>query len=625
MVILWDLLLQAVADDCSCDLYTVTYLRRRLKNEGVRLLTVTLPKLEKSLLRSIELGLFDRPTDFAWKGRSLRYFRSLLDKIFDQKTGRLLPNFDVVAVYALRQLCGYCYKLGLAFDAEQVRDYAAKYMSSQKEIRETVVDFEWSESLRKNAETFYKPLYQASPDHIMGHGVRCGPGSFAGAGTRSTLGMPFWDWKNVPDFLSGTCNTKQRPHSGYFKPYPSCKSRIYMVKEKPCCEVLFVNKDSRGPRVISKEPLHTLRAQMAFFTWASQTLERVSRKTINFGDQSINRLLARAGSLNGTYATLDLKDASDRVSYRLCTRVFRHAPGIMWYLKHGRSTHYDLRIPKTDMRYTERLGALAGMGSGLTFPVMAFLAQLSICTAIQQNTGLRYKDIRNVVHVYGDDIVLPVGWVDYAKNGLEKSGLIVNVDKSYVNGPFRESCGGDYIRGNECSPIRLKLHNVPLLSAAECHHELRADITQSYQAALFVKAVVAHSHECKRSGLNALARLWIDAFRKGGYNCPLVGDNSPVLGELMWDSTRIMDQGVGGDASAPDGYLKKVTLAIPVENPSVLMCENKFLGRKIRPSELDVHQWLEGSRQESAFGFIIVPRRLKLRNKKVSVLAALAR
>jgi hypothetical protein len=60
------------------------------------------------------------------------------------------------------------------------------------------------------------------------------------------------------------------------------------------------------------------------------------------------------------------------------------------------------------------------------------------------------------VFVYGDDIVLPSKIAQAVTTALGMAGLMVNQSKSFVRGPFRESCGGEFVNTFDITPIRLR-------------------------------------------------------------------------------------------------------------------------------------------------------------------------
>jgi hypothetical protein len=60
------------------------------------------------------------------------------------------------------------------------------------------------------------------------------------------------------------------------------------------------------------------------------------------------------------------------------------------------------------------------------------------------------------VCIFGDDIIIPVDHVDRTIGLIEAVGFKVNSQKSYVKGPFRESCGVDCYSGVNVTPVRVK-------------------------------------------------------------------------------------------------------------------------------------------------------------------------
>lgn len=159
-----------------------------------------------------------------------------------------------------------------------------------------------------------------------------------------------------------------------------------------------------------------------------------------------NQALALSGSIDGRIATIDLKDASNMISRMLVSGTM---PPI-WYslLEAIRSPYIDVEGVRT------QCNMMSTMGNGFTFPLMTLIIVALIY-------GMRAKkQARPNLHidwsqtaVYGDDIIVPVH--EYAElcEVLTSAGLVVNRDKSYSDGPFRESCGGDYYNGVDVTPI----------------------------------------------------------------------------------------------------------------------------------------------------------------------------
>jgi hypothetical protein len=102
------------------------------------------------------------------------------------------------------------------------------------------------------------------------------------------------------------------------------------------------------------------------------------------------------------------------------------------------------------------LHMISTMGNGFTFPLMTLVLVALIygfrCIRGGPNLFVDWTD----TCVFGDDIILPTreyaGFVEV----LTKAGLVVNLDKSYSEGAFRESCGGDYLNGVDITPFYVK-------------------------------------------------------------------------------------------------------------------------------------------------------------------------
>jgi hypothetical protein len=215
----------------------------------------------------------------------------------------------------------------------------------------------------------------------------------------------------------------------------------------PMARVCLVPKDSRGPRIISCEPAELLYIQQGLMKKLYRCLESspITAGRLNFTDQSINQRLAESSSISNDYATIDLSDASDRVSLNLIRAVF--PPRWVEALEACRSestTLPDGRIVK--------LNKFAPMGSSCCFPVEA----LVFWTCVQATMHVLRSRSRIETYVYGDDIIVPSHLYEEAVGGLETIGLIVNKSKSFYDGPFRESCGGEYHRGVDVTPVRVR-------------------------------------------------------------------------------------------------------------------------------------------------------------------------
>jgi hypothetical protein len=205
--------------------------------------------------------------------------------------------------------------------------------------------------------------------------------------------------------------------------------------------ILLVPKDSRGPRIISCEPKEHQWVQQGLMRRMVEWIERhpLTRNCVHFTDQSINASLALQASKDGSLATLDLSEASDRVGADLVRAIFP---------KEMVTAMFACRSAVTVLPdgSSVTLNKFAPMGSGLCFPVLACV--IYVC--------LRSVGIYDC-HVYGDDVIVSRSNATKAIAALQAVGLKVNLQKScYSDSLFRESCGCDAFAGADVTPIRIR-------------------------------------------------------------------------------------------------------------------------------------------------------------------------
>lgn len=225
----------------------------------------------------------------------------------------------------------------------------------------------------------------------------------------------------------------------------------------PHARVCLVPKDSRGPRIISCEPAEHMYIQQGLMGLLYDVIEShyLTSGYVNFRDQETNRELARQGSITGEYATIDLSEASDRVSLKLVELVF--PPAWVECFAACRSETTDLPNGKV-----VRLNKFAPMGSACCFPVEALVfwacAEASrLGVGISSPSALEGRgETSTSIWVYGDDIIVPTKYFEGVIDGLQSVGLVANRSKSYSAGPFRESCGGDFHLGVDVTPVRVR-------------------------------------------------------------------------------------------------------------------------------------------------------------------------
>lgn len=170
--------------------------------------------------------------------------------------------------------------------------------------------------------------------------------------------------------------------------------------------------------------------------------------------QPINQAMARLGSLTGLICTIDLKKASDMILIELIRRTWPE----QWFNFMMKIRSEFTTLPKGEQI---KLNMMSTMGNGFTFPMMT-LTIVALIYAMRRQHGAPPVHIRkwrmdwSSTSVFGDDIIIPT--YEYAEltQLLNDAGFIVNHDKSYASGFFRESCGGDYYKGYNVTPFYVK-------------------------------------------------------------------------------------------------------------------------------------------------------------------------
>lgn len=217
-----------------------------------------------------------------------------------------------------------------------------------------------------------------------------------------------------------------------------------------------VPKDGKGPRLIAAEPDANQWIQQGLAGFITQSLRLHEITSIDFRRQELSRERALAGSRDGSLATVDLKSASDRLSCWLVQRLFRANRSLLEAMAACRTRYMCNDIDKKLPSLIE-LRKFATMGSALTFPLQSITFLVLTLAAYCYTRGIppkRWRQGLRDIQVYGDDIVVPVDSLDALHKILSAVGLLVNRDKTFGNGNFREACGLDAFRGYDVTPVK---------------------------------------------------------------------------------------------------------------------------------------------------------------------------
>jgi hypothetical protein len=555
-------ILQALLEDASestganvtRDLITI---KSRLEHEGESFLSICLPTFGKLLLAGLDSGVlpstvfhyFRRKTKSGGKLAVPCFLHGLVSKVFDERTGNLRENACVVSINFLWKICNLYKKEKKPCSKEREQNAFHAYVDTDLSLRKRKLPEPVSLGLvRRRVVGEIRSRYAQPPClRVAGYGNAYGLSDSTGAlvalfgDNYQTDSRPRHGPGATADGLKGNQKYTSRlwysrwngvfsweDLYGFSTVFQADSASLSTDHEIPV-KVISVPKTQKTPRIISVEPTGVQYAQQLVSSRLISAMSTSSfRRQIDIRNQKTNANLALSGSLTGEWATIDLSEASDRVSAKLVRDTFRSAPQVSRELFATRSRHAQL--PDGTLL---TLAKFASMGSACTFPVETLVFYTLAVSAIVDwrwesvvaregdPAGLNCRDMHSICETslglafaYGDDIIVPNGSFSHVVSRLEDSNLKVNRDKSFSQGAFRESCGMDAYEGYEITPVYVRT----------------AIPTTIRDASEFV-SWVAFANNAYKHGLWRLSnhvRQYID--RLSGFALPHVRETSPGLG-----------------------------------------------------------------------------------------------
>lgn len=362
---------RTLGTDMSRDWITI---QTRFQHEGYSFLTITLPAYSTWLEQSLEEGkmlptIFSR---FKRRGHSVGpcFLQGLTKHVFSYDTGDLLETADPSSVFFIRSICALFKKIKLpCSDARNVRSIM-KFVDTDRTLPDKV---ELNNIERSVAHVVLRSLKIFEYDDSL-------PKHGKGATFERILGNQKY---RVRDFYQ-RWNDVINPEDlyGFYRGEGEDIVIIDESKEKPC-RLSLVPKTLKGPRLIAVEPVAMQYAQQYLASILIRSMSASSLTShIDFHNQEINRSLAKKGSIDGSIATIDLSEASDRISLSLVNEVFASDPELLRAMLAFRSRYCQL--PSDKYLKGERnlpLKKYSTSGSALTFPVetLVFLYSIAVC------------------------------------------------------------------------------------------------------------------------------------------------------------------------------------------------------------------------------------------------------
>jgi hypothetical protein len=499
----------------------------RVKHEGESFLTITLPRFASDFESALERG-YIRSTDFLGfkrrRGRPLPLFLGgLVSRVFNDETGYLLDNPCLDAIFYVRQTCLLLKKTLRPCSDVRNRRAFRKYVETESSIQtwREIVDKTLLAKFRMLSGALYSSRLSGVSLAISEyrHVPRHGPGATAER-RKANERYAIREWHaRLEDYFPSAdfCI----PSQGW---QDSLEEVVYAAEsaERPV-RVIGVPKTQKTPRIIAIEPTCMQYTQQSILELLVPALEAPCfRGALGFSDQEPNRTLALLGSKDGTYATIDLSDASDRVHNDLVKLMLSSLPDLSDAVQACRSLRADVPgqgiIP---------LAKFASMGSALCFPIEAMTFLVIVLMALLESDGYVVNERDNApfrridralatVRIYGDDIIVPTDKADVVMAYLEAFGLKVNQQKSFQTGKFRESCGIDCYAGVDVTAAYL-----------------RKEIPSSLRDSLGVVSLMTLRNSFYSRGCWITVEA-LDDFLERIYPFPTVLPTSPLIGRFSF-------------------------------------------------------------------------------------------
>jgi len=503
-------LLDCILQDCSIRCGTDTqrdYLTvsRRVKHEGISFLTITLPKFCSDFEKSLEQGFVD-PTcfdGFSKHGVLPRFLGGLLGLVFELVDGKLMSEPSIDAILCIRQVCLMHKKILLPCSTARQKESLDGFVHCENELHwmedpstpyliPNLWDYD-AENLRRPTRSFGDGQPRLELLHQLSRSGRTESSRLLA--TFEKVSRVVWSEvlgelnslvesqglipKHGPgataEHIKGNrkyVHTRWHARLERFLPFEAYglssisplvdPSFVWPQLIEPGAEqpvrVISVPKTLASTRIIAIEPVCMQYMQQALSSSMVRCIEkgRLTAGHINFRDQSVNRKLAFDSSMDHSYGTIDLSEASDRVHRNLVLLMLQAVPAVSSAVFACRSSRADLG----DGRIVH-LRKFASMGSALCFPIESMVF-FTLCILSRLTTLSLSPSPANILHVsrevfvYGDDVIIPSDEVPAVSRDLEAFGLKVNGRKTFYRGSFRESCGMDAYGGVDVTPVYLR-------------------------------------------------------------------------------------------------------------------------------------------------------------------------
>lgn len=224
-----------------------------------------------------------------------------------------------------------------------------------------------------------------------------------------------------------------------------------------------VPKNNEKRRFINKEPMGNMILQRVIAKKLRRSLQYDWYNHIETGQSR-----HRARIISDLLATIDFSNASDSIHCDLAYLLF--PASLRKLLFRWRS---DFVLIDDSWHQPEKL---CSMGNGFCFEILTLIL-LSISRTLDANSS-----------VYGDDVIIGNDYASEFTEIMSAVGFKVNEKKSFVNSPFRESCGAFYMDGvGYITSFDIHWVNSPLEFIVNCNKikKISSDLPPGYWKEIF--------------------------------------------------------------------------------------------------------------------------------------------
>lgn len=567
-----------------------------IETRGLSFLMIDLPEAGKHFDKCLSTGLLTKSGIAGQRPYKTgvvipRLFKGLLLRVFDD-CGVLHVCPDVQAIRFLRQLYYAAKKVRIPCDDSRTWEHVNEFFCTDKVVRSPSLNWDEDElRIDELGDLHFGDSVGHLPAPLFDWG-HCDPS--LPEDTCSILGSAdFETVQRTADIVSSSIgrfdptewNMKHGPgavadqrHTQFKYDFPSWPAKLESVfpmadfgfsnfgnwadflnskavsflfsRNEPASRLIAVPKTLKGPRLIASEPVSHQWCQQSVLRFLTARAPHTPLSSaVRFNDQTRNQRMAAVASHTQSHATVDLSQASDRLSCWVVERMFRRIPSLVLALHASRTRWVVNTIDRKSPKF-HKLRKFACMGSACTFPIQTYCFGIIAVSSVLIARSLR-PTIRNIklvsreVRVFGDDMIVPIdSWV-VLQGLLSHFQLKVNQSKTYVNGKFRESCGLDAYDGNDVTPTYSMTY--PEVSRPESVISCVATANNFYQRGYFRVAAYIEStvHALKRfsfmrvppgSGVfgwsdsfasnDHLKKRWNLALQRREYQCDQVSSRS---------------------------------------------------------------------------------------------------